>query len=49
MLKKYILPKEKRLFFLIKGTVSVISIYPPYKDGNARFTTEPLKALSDQV
>ena len=33
----------------IKGTVSVISSDPPCKDDNVRFTTEPLKALSDQV
>ena len=32
---------------LLKGTVSVISSDPPCKDGNARFTTIPLKALSD--
>ena len=34
---------------MIKGTVSVISSNPPCKDGNARFTTVPLKALCDQV
>ena len=34
---------------LLKGTVSVISSDPPCKDGNARFTTVSLKALSDQV
>ena len=34
---------------IIKGTVSVISSDPPCKDGNARFTTGPLKALPDQV
>ena len=27
----------------IKGTVSIISSDPPYKDGNARFITEILK------
>jgi len=32
---------------VIKGTVSVISSDPPCKDGNARYTTVPLKALSD--
>ena len=32
---------------ILKGTVSVISSDPPCKDGNARFTTIPLKALSD--
>ena len=34
------------LFFseiVIKGTASVISSDPPCKDGNARFTTVPLK------
>ena len=36
-------------FFNIKGTVGVISSEPPCKDGNVRFTTVPLKALSDQV
>ena len=34
---------------LVKGTVSVILSDPPCKDANARFTTVPLKALSDQV
>ena len=34
----------------LKETLSVISSgLPPYKDDNARFTTVPLKALSDQV
>jgi len=33
----------------LKGTVSVISRTPLCKNGNARFTTLPLKALSDQV
>ena len=32
-----------------KGTVSVVLSDPPCKDGNAWFTTVPLKALSDQV
>jgi len=31
------------------GTVCVISSDPQCKDNNARFTTVPLKALSDQV
>ena len=35
-------------FFIFKGTVSVISSDPPWKDGNARFTTVPLKPKSDQ-
>ena len=30
-----------------KGTVSVISDDPPYKDGNVRFTTVPLKYQSN--
>ena len=34
---------------MFKGTVSVISTDPTYKDGNAQFTPVPLKALSDQV
>ena len=33
----------------IKGTVSLISSDPSCKDGNARFTTVTLKALSDQL
>ena len=32
----------------LKGTVSVILDDPPCKDGNARFTTIPLKPLCDQ-
>ena len=35
--------------FLYTWTVVVVSSYPPWKDGNARFTAVPLKALSDQV
>jgi len=37
-------------YFIIflKGTVSVISIDPPSKDGNALFTTVTLKPLNDQ-
>ena len=31
----------------LKGTVCEISSYPPCKDGSARFTTVPLKDLSD--
>jgi len=31
----------------VKGAVNVISSEPPSKDGNARFTTVPLKTLSD--
>ena len=31
----------------VKGTVRVISSDPPCKDGNVRFTTVPLKPLSD--
>jgi len=34
---------------MLRGTVSVISSDPPCKDSNSRFTTVPLKALSDQV
>ena len=33
----------------LKGTVSAILSDPPCKDGNAGFTTLPLKALSDQI
>ena len=32
----------------VKGTVSVILSRTPGKDGNARFTTEPMKPKSDQ-
>ena len=38
-----------KLYFYLKETVSVISSAPPCKDGNTRFTTVPLKALSGQV
>ena len=38
-----------QLFYSWEETVSVISCALPYKDGNARFTTVLLKALSDQV
>ena len=34
---------------MFKGTISVISSYPPCKLGNALYTAVPLKALSDQV
>ena len=33
----------------LKGNVIIILSAPPHKDGNARFTTVPLTALSDQV
>ena len=36
-------------FFVFKGTVRVTSSESPFKDGNARFTRVPIKALSDQV
>jgi len=36
--------RESVQVFLFKGTVSVISSDPPYKDDNIRFTTVPLKA-----
>ena len=39
--------KSKRC--IRKRTVSVISCDPPCKSGNSRFTTVPLKSLSDQV
>ena len=32
----------------VKGTVRLISIDPPCKEGNAQFTTVPFKALPDQ-
>jgi len=32
----------------IEVTVSEIFIDPPCQEGNARFTTKPLRALSDQ-
>ena len=40
---------SKKLNFSIEGSVSEVSSDPPCKDGNAPFTTIPLKALSDQV
>ena len=39
---------EEILNVTLKGTVSTISRYPPCKDDKARFTTIPVKALSDQ-
>ena len=36
-------------FVIFKGTVSVTASDSPCKDGNARFTTKPFKALSIQV
>ena len=33
---------------VFKGTVRVILSDPLFKDGNSRFTTVPLKHLSDQ-
>jgi len=35
--------------YFYKGSISVFFSYPPCKDDNARFTTVPFKALSDQV
>ena len=35
-------------FYSFKGTLIVVLSDPPCKDGNARFTTVPLKPLSDQ-
>ena len=35
--------------YTFKGTVSVILSDPSGKNDNARFTTGPLKALSDQI
>ena len=35
------------LFQNLKGTVSVFSSDSPCRDGNARFTTVPLKPLTD--
>ena len=56
-MKRHSLKKQKYCLYLIqtwsdkafKGTVSVVLSDPPCKDGNAWFTTVPLKALSDQV
>ena len=36
-----------KVYIRLKGTVNVISSDPPCKEGNARFTMFPLKALSD--
>ena len=47
----YTVENKKRIFnenIFIKGTVSVMSSDPPSKDSNARFTSVPLKPLSDQ-
>ena len=41
--------KLQRKESLMKGTVSVNSSDSPFRDGNARFTTVPLKALSDEA
>ena len=38
-----------RIFFDFKGTVSTISSDTSYEDFNVRFTTVPLKTLSDQA
>ena len=38
-----------RIFSSLKGTVIVILSDTLYKDGNARFTTVPLKFFSDQL
>ena len=38
-----------KMFFNMKGTVRVISSNPPMKNDNARFTTVPLKSLSDKL
>ena len=41
--------RVKRLFYhSLKGTVRIISRDNQGKDGNARFTTVPLKTLSDK-
>ena len=37
------------MYFRFKGTVSVISSKSPCRDYNARFTTVPINALSDQA
>ena len=37
------------VFRLTKESVQIISSDPLCKDGNALFTTVPVKALSDQV
>ena len=34
--------------WILKGTVSVISRNPPCKDGSVRFTTIPIKSLTNQ-
>jgi len=39
----------RKVYDEVKGIVNVISSDPPSQDANARFTTIPLKALSDQV
>ena len=49
MKKSIMKPPPQKKIKLIKGTVREVSIDPVFKDGNARFTTVPLKALYDQV
>ena len=46
---KHYVQQELVKDLMFKGTLSVILNDPTFKDGNARFTTVPLKALSDQV
>ena len=42
-------PPSPTLYTPLKGTVSVILSDPPSKESNARYTTVPFNALSDQV
>ena len=38
-----------KYFYGIKGTVSVISSDPPCTNGNAQFSTVPIKSLSHRA
>ena len=49
LMGSWLIVSLKELVKKIKGTVLLISGDPLCKDGNARFTTVPSKALSDQV
>ena len=49
MIEKYIEKSQKITLVGLKGTLSVILNNPQCKNDNTRFTTLPLKTLSDNV
>ena len=49
MIEKYIEKSQKITLVGLKGTLSVILNNPQCKNDNTRFTTLPLKTLSDKV